>query len=78
MIASITQESSIHWPILIVQIVNLLVVIGLYLLSAKSILAKGKGWEVPAWLVLCFCVPVVLPVIALIHFRTTRFNSAKA
>lgn len=82
MITSVTNEiqesSRIGWPFLVAQIGNFLIVVGLFALAARSILIRGKGWEVPVWLILALTIPVIFPIIALIHFRRSKFQSASA
>ena len=78
MIATITEVSEsfpFHWPFFIAQLVNFLLIAGLFVLAARAILKRGKGWEVPVWLVLSFFMPVVFPIIALIHFRKPKKSS---
>ncbi|NWK57657.1 hypothetical protein HW115_18715 [Verrucomicrobiaceae bacterium N1E253] len=75
MISTITQEFGIQWPLLVAQIINALIVFGLFALAARVILLRGRGWEVPVWLVLSFIIPVIFPVLALIHFRKSKFAS---
>lgn len=45
-IAEIQDPFEISWPLFVAQIVNLLVVVGLFALAAISIMNRGKGWEV--------------------------------
>jgi len=70
----ITKQFGINWPFFIAQLLNFLIVVGLFALAARSILSRGRGWEVPVWLLLAFCIPVVFPIIALIHFRKSKFT----
>ena len=80
MIASVAteiQESfQIRWSTFLAQLAPVLVVLGLFALAARSILIRGKGWEVPVWLILAFFIPVIFPIIALIHFRQSKFPAA--
>ncbi len=59
---------------LVAQAVNFLIVFLLFALAANAILKRGKGWEIPVWLVLSLLMPVIFPVIALIHFRKSKFD----
>ncbi len=70
--AEITQHLGVHWPFFLAQAVNSLIIIGPFVLAARAILSKGRGWEVPVWLILSFCIPIVFPVLALIHFRKSK------
>lgn len=63
---------SLKSSIFAAQLVNLLVLILLFFLAARAIVRYGKGKEVPIWLVLSFFVPVVVPIIALLCFRSSR------
>ena len=76
MISNITQNFGIDWHMLVAQSINALIVIGLFALAARVILIRGKGWEVPVWLVLSFIIPVIFPIIALIHFRQSKFATS--
>jgi hypothetical protein len=69
----ITKQFGINWPHFIAQLLPVLFVAGLFCLAARSILIRGRGWEVPVWLLLAFFIPVVFPIIAMIHFRRSRF-----
>ncbi len=71
-IAAVTEEFSANWPFFVAQVLNFLVVVGLFALAARVILKRGRGWEVPVWLVLSFVIPVIVPIIALIHFRRPK------
>ena len=66
---SLTKTFSIQWPFFAAQLVNLLVVLGLFFLAARIILKRGSGLEVPIWLFISFVIPVVMPIIALFYFR---------
>lgn len=77
-IAEVQESFQIYWPFFVAQIVNFLIVAGLFALAARSILIRGKGWEVPVWLILAFIIPVIFPIIALIHFRHSKFQSGTA
>lgn len=72
-LAEIQDSFQISWPFFAAQLVNVVVVLGLFALAARSILIRGKGWEVPVWLILAFFIPVIFPIIALIHFRQSKF-----
>lgn len=77
----ITSEFGINASFFVAQVVNALIIIGSFALAAKAILTRGKGWEVPVWLILSFLIPVIFPIIALIHFRKSkpaRTESAEA
>ena len=74
-IEEIQGTFQLNWPYLIAQLVPLVMVAGLFILAARSILARGRGWEVPVWLLLAFFIPVVFPILALIHFRKSKFSS---
>lgn len=71
-LTEITQQFGISWPLLVAQVVNFLILAGLFALAARAILTRGRGWEVPVWLVLSFFIPIVFPIIALIHFRHSK------
>ena len=68
----IIEEFGISWPLFLAQIINFLIVILLFILATRSILARGKGTEVPIWIFLSLIIPIVLPIIALIHFRKNK------
>ena len=72
-LTEIQDSFQISWPFFVAQLVNVVVVLGLFALAARSILIRGKGWEVPVWLILAFFIPVIFPIIALIHFRQSKF-----
>lgn len=71
-IAQITEEFGINWQFFVAQLVNLAIFLGLFMLAARVILKRGEGWEVPVWLVLAFFIPIIFPILALIHFRKPR------
>ena len=71
--SEITEQFGINWPHFFAQLLPFLLVAGLFSLAARSILIRGRGWEVPVWLLLAFFIPVVFPIIAMIHFRKSRF-----
>ena len=58
----------ISWSLLLAQAF----VLGLFILAARAIVTRGRGLEVPVWLVLAFFIPVIFPSLALIHFRSSR------
>ena len=63
-----------NWPFFLAQLANVLIVLGLSVFAARSILLRGRGREVPLWLLLAFFIPVVFPILAMIHFRKSRFS----
>ncbi|MBX3740049.1 MAG: hypothetical protein KF712_03585 [Akkermansiaceae bacterium] len=63
--------------VMVAQPVNFLIMLVLFALAAHAILKRGKGWEVPVWLLLSFFIPFVFPVIALIHFRKSKFDGPR-
>ena len=71
-IAKITEEFGLNWHMFIAQLINVAILLGLFILAARVILKRGSGWEVPVWLVLSFFIPLVFPILALIHFRKPR------
>ena len=75
-LAATSIQSFPNGPLFIAQAVNVLIVLGLFTFAARAILKRGRGWEVPLWLLLAFFIPVIFPVLALIHFRKSRFDSA--
>ena len=75
MTATITQEINIDWSFFVVQALNIVVVFGLFALAARAILLRGKGWEVPLWLILSFFIPVVFPILAMITFRKSKHEA---
>jgi 4-amino-4-deoxy-L-arabinose transferase-like glycosyltransferase len=72
-ITEIKDSFGMNWTFFIAQLLNFLIVVGLFALAARSILSRARGWEVPVWLLLAFVIPVVFPIIALIHFRKSKF-----
>ena len=73
-VTSIHESFQASWPFFVAQLVNFLIIAGLFVLAARSILMRGRGWEVPVWLILAFIIPVIFPIIALIHFRQSKFQ----
>lgn len=73
LLASTTQEFGISWPLLVFQLLNISALVALFVMAARAILKRGQGWEVPVWLLLSFCIPIVFPILALIHFRKSKF-----
>ena len=71
-IAQLTEEFGLNWQIFVAQLVNITILLGLFILAARVILKRGSGWEIPVWLVLSFFIPLVFPILALIHFRKPR------
>ena len=74
----ITKQFGINWPHFFAQLLPVLLVAVLFCLAARSILLRGRGWEVPVWLLLAFFIPVVFPIIAMTHFRRSRFVSGES
>ena len=72
----IISTFNVDWTVFAVQLVPMLLAFGLFVLAARSILIRGKGWEVPVWLLLAFILPVVFPILALIHFRKSKQRDA--
>ena len=70
--SEITQQFGINWTFFVAQVVSVMIVVGLFVLAARAILSRARGWEVPVWLLLSFFIPIVLPIIALIHFRESK------
>ena len=71
-VSEINETFHLNWTFFIAQLVNALIVVGLFALAARAILIRGKGWEVPVWIVLSLFIPVIMPIIALIHFRKSK------
>jgi hypothetical protein len=67
--SEIARTFDLSWPLLIAQLIPVI----LFILAARSILSRGRGWEVPVWLLLAFFIPVIFPIIALVHFRRSKF-----
>ena len=65
----IATDFQVNWLSFAAQLVPFLLMIALFAVAARSILMRGKGWEVPVWLLLAFFIPIVFPVLAIIHFR---------
>ncbi len=74
----ITSTFKVNWALFAAQLAPVLLAFGLFVLAARSILMRGKGWEVPVWLLLAFFIPVVFPILALIHFRKSKHRDASA
>lgn len=75
---TLTQEFGISWPLFIAQLVNIVVFLWLFIWAARWILKEGRGWEVPVWLLLAFFIPVILPILAIIHFRGRHMRVASS
>ena len=76
MIENTVQEFSANWYLLLAQVINFIIILGLFILAARLILIRGKGWEVPIWLILAFFIPVICPIIAIINFRKSKYDVA--
>lgn len=74
----IISTFKVDWAFFAMQLAPVLMVFGLFVLAGRSILIRGKGWEVPVWLLLAFFLPVVFPILALIHFRKSKQREATA
>ena len=72
LVNELTTQFGITWPLFLAQVLNAVLVFGLFVLAARVILTRGRGWDVPIWLVLAFFIPVVFPIIAMIHFRKSK------
>jgi hypothetical protein len=66
----------VHWPVFFAQLAPWVIMAGLFALAARSILLRGRGWEVPVWLLLTFFIPVIFPILAMIHFRNSKFSQS--
>ena len=73
---SIVTDFQVNGPLFAASLINLALILGLFVLAARSILLRGKGWEVPVWLLLSFFIPIIFPILALIHFRKSKFQAA--
>ena len=71
-VTTLTEEFGYSWYMIAAQLVNLLVIIVPFILATIAILKKGSGLEKPTWIFLCFVVPIIFPIIALIHFRKSK------
>ena len=73
--AELTQEFGVTPMMLAFQIINLLILLLPFILAVRAILVRGKGLEIPVWIFFCFIIPVIFPIIALIHFRKSKFET---
>jgi hypothetical protein len=72
--SEIARTFDLSWPLIIAQLIPII----LFVLAARSILSRGRGWEVPVWLLLAFFIPVIFPIIALVQFRRSKFVAEAA
>lgn len=61
-----------NWTYLLAQLAPFLIAGLLFVLASNAILRRGRGWEVPVWLLLSLFVPVIFPILAMIHFRKRK------
>ena len=73
-LSEITESFGINWPFFLAQLLPIAVVFGLFVLAARAILMRGRGWEVPVWLLLSLFIPVIFPICALVYFRKSKEN----
>lgn len=63
-----------NWAIVIVQLLSFLCVAGLFSWAASLILSRESGLRMLMWLLLAFCIPVVFPIVTIIHFRRSGYQ----
>jgi len=68
MFEEITRNIPLNWPFFVAQLLNWMIVVGLYLFSARLIFRRGKGLEVPIWLLVTLVVPIIMPLMELFYF----------
>ena len=72
----ITKTFGINWPYFLVQLFPFVIAFSLFVLAARAILLRGRGWEVPVWLLLSLFIPVIFPICAMVYFRKSKANDA--
>jgi len=64
----IFAQFGVRWPMLIVQMINLLVLIAAILLAIRATLVSARSFRgalAPLWILLCWLLPIIGPVAAL-------------
>ena len=69
MLTEIQSTFRPNWAMVISQLLGFLFVAGLFSWAASLILSRESGLKMLVWLLLAVCIPVVFPIIAIIHFR---------
>ncbi len=75
---TLSYEVGTSWPLFVSQLINIGIVVALFVWAARWILRKGRGWEVPVWLLLALVIPVVFPIAAIIFFRRRDIGSPES
>jgi len=78
MFEEIIRSFPLNGPFFVAQLLNFVGGVGLYVFSARLILQRAKGLEVPIWLLVTLVVPVIMPIIAFVYFWKQRVEEDKS